>query len=159
MELTPCLIFIIGEINMEIEKFSQAAGISVHTLRYYNKINLIAPERINNKRCYTEADIEKAAVIIKLKCLNFSLDEIKKLFELEEDINEDEPLKSENKCKIKNCLELIVEKYDYIIKQEQDLLLVKLVLKKMIDKTNKLLRTGTFFTDNKNDNSIGEDNL
>ena len=132
---------------MEIGKFSLLTGISIDTLRYYNKINLLTPEKINKRRCYTDADLEKASIIIKLKCLNFSLHEIKNLFELEENINEGEALNSESRSKINNCLELIVEKYNNIIKQEQDLLHVKVVLGKMIDKTNKLLKTGYFFTD------------
>lgn len=130
---------------MNIGKFSKETGISIDTLRYYNKIGLLEPARVKERRCYTEVDLEKMAAITKLKNLNFSLEEIKALFELEEDIEAEESLTAAGKEKISSCLALIKKKYTCIVKQEQDLQQMKKALERMIDKTNKLLDIGSFY--------------
>lgn len=127
---------------MRIGEFSQNTGMSIDTLRYYNKIKLIVPQKINNKRWYTEDDLEKANAIIKLKNLNFTLEEIKSLFDLDKDINETEKFNLESIQKIKGCLDIIEQKYKCIINKQQDLIQIKLVLENMINKTNKLLEIG-----------------
>ena len=126
---------------MEIGEFSKKTGITLDTLRYYNKIELLAPERMNNRRRYTDEDIEKAMAILKLKKLNFSLEEIKALFDLEKDINEEQKINNENKAKINGCLNIIEEKYHEILEKERDIIQMKYTLEKMIDKTNKLLKS------------------
>jgi DNA-binding transcriptional MerR regulator len=130
---------------MEIGEFSRETGITIDTLRYYDKLGLVTPEKINNRRRYTAEDLEKSSAILKLKSLGFTLDEIRRLFDLEKDISGDEPLNSESINRVKHCLCLVEEKYEEIIRKEQDILQTKYALKKMIDKTNKLLEIGYFF--------------
>lgn len=44
---------------MKISMFSQLTGVSVHTLRYYEKIGLLSISRDGSgHRCYTETDID-----------------------------------------------------------------------------------------------------
>lgn len=128
---------------MEIGEFSSKTGLSIDTLRYYDKIGLLVPEKINRRRFYNEYDLEKAAVIIQLKNLDFSLEEIRVIFVLGDDIDEKKSLSSEEKAKIISCLGLIEEKYDCMVKKEQDILHMKAVLKRMIEKTNKLLQSNS----------------
>lgn len=130
---------------MEIGEFSKQTGLSIDTLRYYNKLGLLVPIKVNGRRRYDEAELEKAAVILKLKNLSFSLDEIKALFELEEDISQDKPLNDASRSSIRTCLDMLKKKYQLVVKQEQDLLVVKQVLSKMINKTDKLLELGYFY--------------
>lgn len=134
-------MYCLGGTEMEIGEFSKKTGITIDTLRYYNKIELLAPERINNRRRYTEEDIDKAMGILKLKKLNFSLVEIKALFDLEKDINEEQGIDIKNKDKINGCLNIIEEKYHEILERERDIIQTKSILEKMIDKTNKLLKS------------------
>ncbi|MCM1991839.1 MerR family transcriptional regulator [Oceanirhabdus seepicola] len=126
---------------MEIGEFSKKTGTTIDTLRYYDKIKLLVPERINNRRRYTEEDIDKVIAILKLKKLNFSLEEIKALFELEKDINEEQGINNENKSKINGCLNIIEEKYREILERERDIIQIRCILEKMIHKTNKLLKS------------------
>ena len=130
---------------MEIGEFTNKTGITIDTLRYYNKIGLLVPQRSGNRRNYSEEDLEKAVVIIKLKNLNFTLEEIKAMFQLENDINEDEALNYESRKKIHSCLDILKEKYNDILIKEQDLIQMKQILEKMINKTNRLLEVGYFF--------------
>ena len=138
-------------MKVEIGEFSCKTGLTIDTLRYYNKIGLLEPERINNRRHYTEDDIEKAIIITKLKNLNFTLDEIRILFDLDKDVDENKALDGESRIKVKTLLNIIEEKHNEIIKKEQDLIQIKTILEKMIYKTNKLLEAGCFINI---DNSI-----
>ncbi|MBS7528505.1 MerR family transcriptional regulator [Fusibacter paucivorans] len=64
----------------EIEKKMQ---ISIDTLRYYEKIGLICPERdTNNRRLYSGADVAWLEFIFRLKQTHMPLKEIKKYAEL-----------------------------------------------------------------------------
>ncbi len=65
-------------MNYYIGEFSKKFGISIDTLRYYEKIGLIYPERDNvNKRIYSEKDIEWLKFIIRLKETNMPIKHIK----------------------------------------------------------------------------------
>ncbi len=130
---------------MEIGEFSRKSGITIDTLRYYNKIGLLEPHRIKGRRSYSEEDLEAVLAIKKLKSLDFSLDEIKLLFAMGKNIEENDRLDESSRANIKGCLEVIEEKYKDIVRKEQDIKQVKCMLEKMIEKTNRLLELGYFF--------------
>ena len=63
-----------------IGDFSKMTGASVKTLRYYDEINLLKPNNIDNftnYRYYTERELKLFKRIEHLKKLGFTLDEIK----------------------------------------------------------------------------------
>lgn len=57
------------------------ANISIRTLRYYDSINLLKPNRINSSgyRLYDESSLRKLKQILLFKEMDFNLDEIKKI--------------------------------------------------------------------------------
>lgn len=128
------------EANMDIGEFSKITAIAIDTLRYYDKIKLLIPAKVNSRRMYTEEDVEKALIIIKLKKLNFSLDEIKAFFELEKNIEQSEEINDESVKEIEVCIKMIELKYKDIERQEEELRIVKTALNKMIIKTNSLIK-------------------
>lgn len=66
-------------MEYSIGKFSEITGISVHTLRYYEKEKLIIPNRKDNgRRCYTDGDITWIAFIKRLKDTRMPIKEIQK---------------------------------------------------------------------------------
>lgn len=136
-------------IKMWIGEFSSRTGLTIDTIRYYNKIGLLVPKNTNKRSIYTEEDIEKADVIKKLKNLNFKLQEIKTLFDLEKDVSDNEQLNDESRDRVTSCLNLIKEKYNEIMKKQQDIIQIKIALEKMINKTNKLLELGYFYNEGK----------
>jgi len=73
---------------MEIGKFSKESGLSIDTLRYYDKIGVLVPEKINNRRQYTNDDMAIMQLITKLKVCDFSLDEIKNILDMERIVEE-----------------------------------------------------------------------
>jgi len=60
--------------------------ISIDTLRYYEKIDLLGPIDRNNGgiRLYGESDIARIQFIQRAKLMNFTLDEIKALLKMRE---------------------------------------------------------------------------
>ncbi|NLW46583.1 MAG: MerR family transcriptional regulator [Firmicutes bacterium] len=64
-------------------QIAKMAGVSIETLRYYEKKGLIQPERSENGyRLYPEATIDRLNFIKRAKEAGFTLEEIKKTFKL-----------------------------------------------------------------------------
>lgn len=70
---------------MKISQMSEKLAISVDTLRYYDKIGLLSPQRAGsgNIRNYCEKDVAVAKIIIKLRDTGFSLDEIRRILSID----------------------------------------------------------------------------
>lgn len=65
----------------KIGEFSKLVNVQVKTLRYYDEINLFKPQEIDlfsSYRYYSEKQINDLEVILSLKEVGFSLEEIKK---------------------------------------------------------------------------------
>ena len=65
----------------KIGEFSKLVNVPVKTLRYYDEINLFKPQEIDlfsGYRYYSEKQIDDLEVILSLKEVGFSLEEIKK---------------------------------------------------------------------------------
>ena len=65
----------------KIGEFSKLVNIPVKTLRYYDEINLFKPQEIDlfsGYRYYSDEQINDLEVILSLKEVGFSLEEIKK---------------------------------------------------------------------------------
>lgn len=65
----------------KIGEFSKLVNVPVKTLRYYDEINLFKPQEIDlfsGYRYYSEKQINDLKVILSLKDVGFSLEEIKK---------------------------------------------------------------------------------
>ena len=69
---------------MNIRQFSLKHGLSLDTLRFYEKRKILIPDRLaNGYRNYHDIHEQKVKLIICLKRIGFSLEEIKQLIELE----------------------------------------------------------------------------
>ncbi len=62
-------------------EFAKMANVSIRTIRYYDKQNLLKPSKINDSgyRLYSDLDFVKLQKILSLKYLGFSLDEIRSI--------------------------------------------------------------------------------
>lgn len=66
-------------MDFSIGEFSAITGLSVYTLRYYEKEKLIIPARKNNgRRCYSDRDLNWVQFIKRLKDTNMPIKEIQK---------------------------------------------------------------------------------
>lgn len=119
-------------LNYYIGEFSEKIGLSIDTLRYYEKLGLIYPERDEaNKRVYSEKDIEWLKFIIRLKEINMPIKQIQYYSKLRYDGDDT----------IKERLELLEEQMDRlnIEKRKIEENIIHLdkkisIYKKMIDK-------------------------
>lgn len=64
-------------MKYNIKEASKITATTIHTLRYYDKISLVSPKRLdNNYRYYSEDDILLIKYIKVMKQANFTLEEI-----------------------------------------------------------------------------------
>lgn len=119
-------------LSYYIGEFSEKIGLSIDTLRYYEKLGLIYPERNEaNKRVYSEKDIEWLKFIIRLKEINMPIKQIQYYSKLRYDGDDT----------IKERLELLEEQMDRLNiekrKIEENIIHLNKkisIYKKMIDK-------------------------
>lgn len=70
---------------MQIKAFSQKYNVKEDTIRFYEKVGLLQPKRKpNGYRQYDEQCVSQIKMIIVLKQLGFTLDEIAELMSLEQ---------------------------------------------------------------------------
>ena len=64
-----------------IQKLANIAGISSRTLRYYDKLNLLKPARINSSgyRIYSQTEVDLLQLILFYRELDMSLESIRKI--------------------------------------------------------------------------------
>ncbi len=103
---------------IHIHKISELTGVTVRTLRYYDKIGLLKPvsKTEGGHRLYTEGEIKTLQQIQFLKKIGFTLDEIKNMLSASE-WNWSDSLKSQ----------LI-----YVIKERENLKKIESSLKELL---------------------------
>lgn len=62
-------------------QFARLAGVTVRTIRFYDRQNILKPSYVNHSgaRFYTDSDLAKLQQILLLKYLGFSLDDIREM--------------------------------------------------------------------------------
>lgn len=60
-----------------ISQLAEEYGVTLRTLRHYEELGLLAPERRGSTRVYHQRDRTRVALILRGKRLGFSLDEIR----------------------------------------------------------------------------------
>lgn len=127
-----CVIMIFMENIFTIQQISNMTGLTVHTLRYYEKIGLLKEvnRNINGYRQYSEADISWINFLIRLRITGMSVTDMKLFSDLRSqgestlsarrellEIHQNKVLKEINKLK-DNLME-IETKIDYYKKMEE----------------------------------------
>lgn len=97
---------------MKISQMSEKLAISVDTLRYYDKIGLLSPQRAGSGgiRNYCEEDVEVAKIIIKLRDTGFSLDQIRRILSIDHIITNFSGLSDQEIEKITSLKQLVDQK-------------------------------------------------
>ncbi|WP_242973307.1 MerR family transcriptional regulator [Clostridium thermosuccinogenes] len=142
MELTPVFILYLEVMAMLIGEVSKKFNIGIETLRYYDKIGLLIAKRKNNLRYYSEEDVKKLQNIMAMKEMMFSLEDIKRILEIDERIDKGLESNSINKKDIEILLNEVNQKRIEILKKEEELKKVKNQLDKLMNKILKLKGDG-----------------
>ncbi len=65
--------------GMTIGQFARRAGVSPDTARFYERLGLLRPQRLdNNYRVYGPRELERIDFITKVRASGFSLSEVRK---------------------------------------------------------------------------------
>lgn len=108
-----------------IGRVSEYFDVSVHTLRYYEKIGVLPPINKDGagRRVYSDSDIQRLGFIKRAQRMRFSLKEIRLLIDLDKTMARQKP----------RVQELVREKLEDIDKSLTDLNLLKHDLNTMLD--------------------------
>lgn len=111
---------------MLIKEFTDKYKLTADTIRFYEKIGLIHPKRLQNGYRFFDEECEKTIqLIIVLKQLEFSLDEIRFLLSLEK-----KPISSE-------CNEATVRLFqDKIIQIENKMTFLQIAIQQLTKLSN-----------------------
>jgi DNA-binding transcriptional MerR regulator len=76
--------------NLTIGNVSQASGVKVPTIRYYEQVGLmpVPPRTEGNRRTYDRSDLDRLTFIRHSRELGFELDEIRTLLTLQDQPNQ-----------------------------------------------------------------------
>lgn len=104
---------------MRIGEFSNKTNTSIDTLRYYDKIGLLVPDRKNGIRVYNDDDIKNLEIIDVLKDMRYSLDDIKEIIVIDKKI--DKGTLGTNEYEVSKLCEIVEKKYEEILIQQKSL--------------------------------------
>jgi Cu(I)-responsive transcriptional regulator len=76
--------------DLTIGRLAQAAGVQVETVRWYEKVGVLAsPTRTaGNYRVYDSSDLDRLSFVRRARNLGFSLDQVKTLLNLADDVGQ-----------------------------------------------------------------------
>jgi MerR family copper efflux transcriptional regulator len=108
-----------------IGQVAEQLGLTTHTLRYYEKIGLLAPVAKTNggRREFSSRDINRVQFIKRARRMHFSLDDIRKLIELDKADSVEKP----------QAQKLVQEKLYEIEESLKDLKQLKVDLAQMLN--------------------------
>lgn len=104
---------------MKIGELSKKSNTSIDTLRYYDKIGLLVPDRKKGIRVYNDDDIKTLEMIDVLKDMRYSLDDIKEIIIIDKKI--DKGTVGTNEYEVSKLCEIVEKKYEEILRQQQSL--------------------------------------
>ena len=125
---------------MRISTFAERTGLPVETLRYYQKIGLLTPATERGQRRYSEADRLRVEAIGQLKRMGFSLDEIRRLLELDDLIESGLRHGVHRADLAREGLELLREKEAALRLREEEIRQVRQHLARLMEKLERFLR-------------------
>ncbi|MDI9642419.1 MAG: MerR family transcriptional regulator [Archaeoglobaceae archaeon] len=115
-----------------ISELAREFDISTRTIRYYEELGLLSPERTSgNQRIFTKRDKTRLKLIIRGKRLGFSLNEIKEMIEMYDVAGETEQIKLTLKYGEKKLKE-IEEKIKELEMLREDMLSIREILIKRL---------------------------
>ncbi len=123
---------------MKISEVSQISRISIDTLRYYEKIDLLNPKRIGSHRVYQDSDLETLKFIQILKESTFSLNEIHMLIKMDQQYLTMDSVFQMHPSDIQSLRSLLSTKLSHIDQKIATLLDAQQLIGVMNEKINQL---------------------
>ena len=128
-----------GEI-MKISEFSDKSNVSIDTIRYYEKLGLLKVDKqSNNRKEYTDNDLKQLKLVLTLKKLGLSLNDIVVLFKLNEIYDNASDDFEEKLSIIKESKSILSKAYNNLLVLESEIKVSKKLLEKTIKKIENVL--------------------
>lgn len=125
---------------MKTGEFSIKSNISIDTIRYYEKLGLLHPNKLaNNRKDYTEDNLKQLQLITMLKKLNLTLNDIGVLFNLDAIYDASEDNLDEKIEIIKKSESILKKAYSNLLETENQIIMSKKMLEKSINKIDSVL--------------------
>ena len=82
----------------QIGEVAETVGLSLRTIRYYEEVGIVVPSGRSGGgfRLYTDDDVDRLRLVKSFKPLEFSLDEMRDLLDLRDQLAAGEPLSSDD---------------------------------------------------------------
>lgn len=122
-------------MRMRTKEITELSGVSKDTLRYYEELGLLKPNRAQYAREYSAADLERLEQIKQLKNLEFSLLEIKQWVDFDDKYETIEEIEAMSQQDQTAMLTLLEEKIHQISEKKN---LLEQGLNKMTHMKDKL---------------------
>lgn len=116
-----------------ISDLAKEHEVTPRTIRLYEEIGIVAPQRNGNKRIYVERDRVRLRLAIRGKGLGMSLAEVKELIDMYDNTGRDE------KKQLKRLLEKLQERRDILLAQRRDIELTLAEIDRIADKARSTL--------------------
>lgn len=99
---------------MKTKDITKLSGLSKDTIRFYEKLGLVKPNRESYSREYTDDDLERIEQIKQLKGLDFTLSEIKLLVDIDEKYQSIDEIYSMTHDDYQEIIQLLDNKVNYL---------------------------------------------
>ena len=111
-------------------------GVPIETLRYYDRIGLLVPERERNQRVYDQKTKKKLQEILYLKKMDFELSEIKTILEIDDIVDQKLDNNGEDRLdkQVQHMLSILDDKYEHVLNKEKEIQQAKRHIEELIDK-------------------------
>lgn len=116
-----------------ISDLAKEHAVTPRTIRLYEEIGIVAPQRDGNKRIYVERDRVRLRLAIRGKGLGMSLAEVKELIDMYDNTGRDE--KKQLKC----LLAKLQERRDILLAQRRDIEITLAEIDRIADKARSTL--------------------
>lgn len=92
--------------TLQIGEVAEIVGLSLRTIRYYGEIGLAPPSARTQGgfRLYTQDDVARLLLIMHMKPLNFSLEEMRQLFDARERVRSEAAPQAEDRDALLQCI-------------------------------------------------------
>lgn len=137
LEQAPGCILYLEVLPVKIGAVSKQFNIPVDTLRYYDRIGLLSPERRGKVRWYSPECCQRLRAIMQMKNLMFTLEEIRDILTLDEQVEHSIEGKALDHQALAAILARVRGKYRDVENLESNIREVKKGLAKIIAKVEK----------------------
>ncbi|MFE8701460.1 MerR family DNA-binding transcriptional regulator [Cytobacillus sp. FJAT-54145] len=120
-------------VNYSISDLAKEFNVSTRTIRYYEELGLLVPERTESgRRTYSKKEYTRLKLIFRGKRYGFHLDEIKEMIEL---FDKDRS----GKVQLEKTIEFGKEKIKEVNERIEELLLLKEEMEELLNEFEKKL--------------------